>query len=255
VVVDRIEVFDDARTRRDLVLSSGVPAGATTWFVPSGRIGAPRTERLVVYNPNTDGTEVTIEVRPDNRPVVVEPFVRQIAGGRFTIVDLNAEQRLADAGVTGYSLVVRSSGPSIAVERLVAIAPGQPGAGASATTGAAFASPTVMVPVIAPEGAPGELIVFNPNASAIATVSMEVIANGQRVAAPNTASFELRPGERRVMPLAQFGVGSYAVVAKGTAPIIVEWESASNNVRLAGMGLPDRATTQVPKPITLELGE
>jgi hypothetical protein len=254
VVVDRIEAFDDSR-RRDLVLSSGVPAGATTWFLPSGRLGAPRVERLVVYNPGADRAEVTVEVRPDNRQIVIEPFVVQIAGGRFAVIDLSAEKRLSDAGLAGYSVVVRSSGPPIAVERLVTVAPGQPGAGASATTGAAFASPIVVVPVSAPEGTPGELIVFNPNASAIATVTMEVIANGQRLPAPAAASFELQPGERRSLPLASFGVGNFSVVARGSAPLVIEWENSVNNARVAGIGLPDRATTQVPKPITLELGE
>jgi hypothetical protein len=254
VVVDRIEVFD-APTRRDLVLTSGVPAAATTWFLPSGRLGAPRVERLVVHNPGAERAEVTVEVRPDDRQIVVEPFVVQIAGGRSAIVDLSAEKRLSDAGVAGYSIVVRSSGPPIAVERLVTVAPGQPGAGASATTGAALASPTIYAPVVAPEGATGELIVFNPNASAIATVTMEVITNGQRVPAPNTASFELQPGERRSLPLAQLAVGNVTVVASGSAPIVVEWESALSNGRFAGIGLPDRASAQIPKAITLELGE
>jgi hypothetical protein len=255
VIVDRIEVFDDARARRDLVLTAGVPAAAETWFLPSGRVGAPRAERLVVYNPGPDPTEVVIEVRPDDRSIVVEPFTLQIGAGRFSVVDVSAEKRLTDVGVAGYSVIVRATGPPVAVERLVTVAPGQPGAGVSSTTGSAFASPTIVVDGVATEAAPGELIVFNPNARAIATVTMEVIANGQRGAGPAGTEFELQPGERRSLPLLRVGTGSFTVVVSGSAPIVVEWESAANNTRTAGIGLPDRATALIPKAITLELGE
>ena len=256
VVVDRIEVFNDDSRRRDLVLSAGVPAGAATWFVPSGRLGAPRVERLVVHNPDDERAEVVVEIRPDDRSIVVEPFTLQVGPGRFAMVDLHAEKRLIDAGVTGYSVLVRSLGAPIAVERLVTIAPGQPGAGASATNGSAFASPTVVVDAVASEAAPGELIVFNPNARAIATVTMDVIANGQRRAGPAESEFELQPGERRSLPLARLGTGNFTVIASGSAPLVVEWESTVNNgARVAGIGVPQRATAQIPRAITLELGE
>jgi hypothetical protein len=255
IVVDRIEVFDDASARRDLVLTGGVPAAATAWFIPSGRFAPPRVERLVVQNPGSERAEVTVEVRPDNRDLVIEPFVLQIGGGRFAVVDLSAEKRLSEAGVAGYSVVVRSSGPPIAVERVVTVAPGQPGAGASSTTGAAFASPTVVVPVTTVENAPGELVVFNPNARAIATVSLEAIVNGQRQAPPGAPAFELQPGERRTMPLTQLGAGNFVVIANASAPIVIEWENTPGNTRVAGMGLPLRALATIPRPITLELGE
>ena len=256
VVVDRIEVFNDERTRKDLVLTSGVPATAQTWFVPSGRLGAPRVERLVVHNPNDERAEVVVEVRPDDRLLVVEPFTLQVGAGRYAVLDLSAEKRLIDMGVSGYSVIVRSLGPPVAVERLVTVAPGQPGAGASATTGAAFAAPTVIVDAVASEAAPGEMIVFNPNARSIAAVTMEVIGNGTRHAGPATSAFELQPGERRSLPLAQLGTGNFTVIVSGSAPLVVEWESTvNNNARVAGIGLPDRATAQIPTPITLELGE
>lgn len=255
VVVDRIEVFDDASARRDLVLTVGVPAAAPTWFFPSGRLGGARQERLVVYNPSEERAEVIVEVRPDNRQVIIEPFDLQIGAGRFATVDLHTEKRLTDAGVTGYSLIVRSLGAAVAVDRLVTIAPGQPGAGASSTTGSAFAAPTVVIDGGASEADPGELIVFNPNARAIATVTLEVIANGQRKAAAPGTEFELQPGQRKSMPFALLGTGHFVVIISASAPVVAERENAAGNVRVAEMGIPSRATAQVPKPITFELGE
>jgi hypothetical protein len=254
VVVDRIEVFDDARARRDLVLTAGVPAAAPTWFFPSGRLGAPRQERLVVYNPSEERAEVVVEVRPDNRQMLIEPFDLQVGAGRFVTVDLHTEKRLVDAGVTGYSLIVRSLGAAVAVDRLVTVAPGQPGTGASSTTGSAFAAPTVVIDGMASEVDPGELIVFNPNARAIATVTFEVIANGQRKAAPAGTEFELQPGERKSMPFASLGTGNFTVIISASAPVVAERENAASNWRAAAMGIPARATAQVPKPITFELG-
>jgi len=255
VVVDRIEAFDDARARRDLVLTAGVPAVAPTWFFPSGRLGAPRQERLVVYNPSEDRAEVVVEVRPDDRRLIIEPFDLQLGAGRFVMLDLHTEKRLSDAGVTGYSVIVRSLGAAVAVDRLVTVAPGQPGAGASSTTGSAFASPTVVIDGAASESDPGELIIFNPNARAIANVTLEVIANGQRKAAPAGTEFELQPGERKSMPFALLGAGNFVVIISASAPVVAERENAGNNSRSAAMGIPDRAAAQIPKPITLELGE
>ena len=256
IVVDRIESFDDAATRRDLVLTAGVPTAASTWFFPSGRLAPPRFERIVVFNPSEDQAEVVVEVRPDDRQLTIEPFDLQVGPGRFALLDLSNEKRLADAGVTGYSVIVRSLGPGVAVERLVTVAPGQPGAGASSTTGAAFAAPTVIIDGAAPPAAdPSDLVIFNPNARAIATVSLKVIANGQRKSVATVTDFELQPGERRSLPFAQLGAGTFTVVITASAPVVAERESVSNNARVAEMGIPDRATAQIPKPITLDLGE
>jgi hypothetical protein len=194
-------------------------------------------------------------VRPDNRLLIIESFDLQVGAGRFVIVDLSKEQRLVDAGVSGYSVIVRSFGPAIAVDRLVTVAPGQPGAGASSTTGSAFASPTVVVDGVVSEADPGELIVFNPNARAIAAVTLEVIAEGQRRPAPDGTEFELQPGERKSMAFAQLGAGSFTVIISASAPVVAERENAADNTRAAAMGIPDRATAQVPKSITLELGD
>ena len=256
VVVDRIEAFDDARTRRDLVLTAGVPSAQATWFFASGGLAPPRQERLVVYNPSDARTEVVVEVRPDDRQLVIEPFDLQIGAGRFAIVDLSAEKRLSDAGVVGYSLVVRSLGAAVAAERLVTVPPGQPGAGASSTTGAALASPTVVIDgAAASDSDPSSLVLFNPNARAIANVTFEVIANGQRRSAKAGTEFELQPGERKSLPFVTLGLGNFTVIITATAPVVAERESVSNNVRSAEMGIPDRATAQIPRPITQDLGE
>ncbi|MEO8693441.1 MAG: DUF5719 family protein [Acidimicrobiales bacterium] len=255
VVVDRIEAFDDKSARRDLVLTAGVPAAAPTWFFPSGRIGAPRQERLVVYNPSEERAEVVVEVRPDNRQLVIEPFDLQVGPGRFVTLDLHTEKRLSEAGVTGYSVIVRSLGPAVVVERLVTVAPGQPGAGASSTTGSAFAAPMVVIDGVVTEADPGELIVFNPNARAIAAVSFEVIINGERKPAPPGTEFELQPGERKSLPFAALGTGNFAVIITASAPVVAERENAAGNARAAAMGIPERATAQIPKAITFELGE
>jgi hypothetical protein len=148
--------------------------------------------------------------------------------------------------------VVRSLGPAVAVDRLVTVAPGQPGAGASSTTGSAFAAPTVVVDGTAD---PAELIVFNPNARAIATVTLEVIGNGERKAAPAGTEFELQPGERKSMPFTLLGEGAFTVIISSSAPVVAEREAAANNTRAAAMGIPARGSVQIPKPITLELGE
>ena len=96
---------------------------------------------------------------------------------------------------------------------------------------------------------------FNPNARAIATVTLEVIAKGQRKAAAPGTEFELQPGERKSMPFALLGTGNFVVIISASAPVVAERENAAGNARAASMGIPERATAQIPKAITLELGE
>ena len=96
---------------------------------------------------------------------------------------------------------------------------------------------------------------FRTNDALIASVSIEVIANGQRQPAKAGTDFELQPGERKSLPFAQLGAGNFTVIITATAPVVAERETASSNTRIAEMGIPDRATAQIPKAITLDLGE
>lgn len=256
VVVDRIELLDDPKIARDLVLTSGVPFASQSWVFPSGRVAPNRRERLVVLNPNGERTiDVEVEIRPDDTSIVVEPLAITVPPGRHAEVDLSTEPRLkAATGLAGYSLVVRSPDAPIVAERYVTVIGGQPGAGASSTTGATHGARLVYVDGGAGNPTdPAELAVFNPNRRAIARVSFELIADGKRTPVPLT--FELQPGERRSLPFAALGVGTYVVAISATAPVIAEREAANSNVRSAAIGSPDRRSAVVVDVIGLNLGE
>jgi hypothetical protein len=253
VVVDRIESFDEARVRRDLVITPAVPAAAAAWFFPSGRLQAGRSERLVVYNPSDERVEVAVDVRPDDPAVVVEPFAITIPARRHALLDLAAEERMKVAAPAGYSVVVRAVNGAVVAERLVVVAPGQPGAGAGSTTGSAFASSRVMVDGTAAGRADGSvLVVFNPNAQAIARVRLQVVTPEGRPEAQ--AEFELAPGTRRVVPFAQLGAGPMVVVVDATAPVVAERELVGEGGRSSAMGVPVADRAVVPNPVTLALG-
>ena len=79
-------------------------------------------------------------------------------------------------------------------------------------------------------------------------------------AAPPAAPAEGAPeGEGEAPAAVPAPAGEAAAPAPAAAappaPVVAERESATNNTRVAEMGIPDRATAQVPKPITLDLGE
>lgn len=256
VVVDRVELLDDPKLARDLVLSAGVPFASDAWVFPSGRLAANRRERLVVFNPSADRpVDVDVEIRPDDPALVIEPLTVAVLPGRQAEIDLSAEPRLATApGLAGYSVVVRSPDGPIVAERYVTVVGGQPGAGASSTTGATHGARTVYLDGGAGNpNDPAELAVFNPNRRAIARVTFELIADGKRT--PAAVAFELQPGERRSLPFAALAVGAYVVAVNATAPVMVEREAANNNVRSAAIGSPERRSAVVVDVIRLNLGE
>lgn len=255
VAVDRIEIFDDPRARRDLVLTPGVAAAARTWVYPSGRLGPNRSERLVLYNTSADHVTATIEVRPDDRALAVEPFEIAVAPRRHAVLDLSAEARLTDAKVTGYALIVRAPSDVLVTERLITVTPGQPGAGVASSTGSAIAARVFYVDggAAAPTDA-SEFVVFNPNRRSIAQVSIDVIADGKRQPGGAAAKFDLQPGERRAVPFAALGGGQFVVAIASSAPVMVERETVGANVRSAAMGVPGRRDVEAVDVIQLELG-
>lgn len=93
----------------------GVPAPREQWYFAEGERASGRTERYVIYNPNTESTTVDVvvlgvETKPTNDPI-------EVAAGRVEVVSLDE----VDIPQGRYATVLASSRPDvpIVVERVV----------------------------------------------------------------------------------------------------------------------------------------
>lgn len=243
VVVDRLQVFDEA-AKRGLALTSGVAAAAPAWVFPVGRLAAGRQERVVVYNPNEGAAEVDVEVRPQDPTVAVEPFQLTVRPGQHSQIDLHNEPRLAAlvAAGTDYTLVVRSAdGTSgIAAERLVTVTPG-PGGGVASSTGRAVGATRAYADIVEVDAAASRLVVVNPNPASIAKLRLLVMTPAGIVVAAKYASIEVQPGDRLAIPIADLGTGTFTVIVEASAPVVVERDLVRGADRSIAPGVPDSA--------------
>jgi hypothetical protein len=260
VVVDRIQIYqpDPEQPRLGVALSSGVAEPAEAWAFPAGGLSAVRHEQLVVYNAGDAVADVDVEVRPAG-PVEAasEPFELTVQPHRHVLLDLSGEERmqtlLTDA--TPYSLVVRSAdGTRISAERLIWVAPGQPGAGVATSTGSALAGLRLVADMAGAQ--PGSsLVLMNPSTETIARVRLSII---ESVTDPTTSAVtsrlrdpvgpetvDLEPGQSRSIAIEDLGTGEITVLVDSNVPIIGERDVVIAGERFTAVAVPDASSASL----------
>lgn len=226
LVIDRIQTFDGTDGRQGITLGLGVPRPAETWMFPVGETGPGLREQVVVFNPSDDVAEVEVEVRLDDPDVNVppEPFELTVAPRRYSIVDLDQEERVP-AGV-GHALVVRSlNGVAVAAERINTAVDPAARRGVAATSGAPIAAPTWYLPGGGPVAAERDeyITVLNADATNPVTVGITGFRGGQVIALEGLQGLSIAPGARLVVRLGDHVDNpNVPVVVSGDGPIVVE---------------------------------
>lgn len=248
VVVDRIQLFaDPGASRAGVALSSGAPAAAPAWVFPVGTVSASRREVLVVANSGELPAEIDVEVRPASAEVGPEPFALTVQPNRHVVLDLAAEERLAELVEQGvpYTLVVRTAdGTDVTVERAVWATPGTPGGGVSATVGTAVAGLRLAADMIAAE-AGSALVVFNPSTETVARVELSIIGGGQERQPIGPSSFDIGPGASRSIPIEQLGTGDVVAVLTSNVPIVAERDLVEGAERSLALAVPDATSVSM----------
>ena len=258
LVVDRIQTFDGTDGRRGLTLGLGVPAPAEAWIFPSGETGEGLFEQVVVFNPSDDVAEVEVEVRLDDPGEAgpPEPFELTVAPGRYSTIDVHAEDRVV-AGV-GHSIIVRSlNGVPITAERVNAASPPAANQGIASTTGSPFIAPTWYFPSGGPsteEGRDQVLVLFNPSLEDEVTFDVTGFSGGQTIAVQDLQDRPIAPGARVVIRLGDhIDRAELPLVVRASGPIVAE----RGLYRIGGLGLsqsigiPAAEGILVPLPIDL----
>jgi hypothetical protein len=108
VIVDRIQSFDGSTGAEGLTVTLGAAEPALSWAWADGLVGGGVSERYSVYNPTDDRAEVSLEIRPDDEAIVIEPFELTIPPRSFGIVDSDQLRgRLGESAVP-HGAVLRS---------------------------------------------------------------------------------------------------------------------------------------------------
>ena len=225
VVVDRIQTFDGTDGRDGITLGLGAPAAATTWMFPDGLTGEGLTEQIVVFNPGTGVAEAEIEVRLDHPDVNgnPEPFELTVAPGRYSIVDLDKEDRIpADIG---HSTIARSlNGVPIIAERVVSARSDAKRHGVGATLGSPVGARTWYFPGGGTSAERDEFItLFNTSSTKVVTYRVTGLAGGQPLAIEGLQDLQLAPGDRKLIRLGdQVQREDLAVVITADGAIVAE---------------------------------
>jgi hypothetical protein len=254
LVIDRIQTFDGTDGREGITLALGVPTPALTWIYPAGDKTAGVTEQVVVYNPTEDVAEVEVEVRLDdpdtNTPP--EPFELTVSPGRFSIIDVHAEDRVPLD--VGHALFVRSlNGVPVAAERVIAAADPSPKSGVGVTAGSPVGAPIWYFPGGGPTDERDEYLVLLNLADAPVTYNVTGFSAGQTLAIQDLQQQTIPAGGRTVIRLGDhIARGDLALVVTADGPIVAErglYRVGGGGISMA-IGIPLARDIVVPDPLT-----
>lgn len=255
LVVDRIQTFDGTDPREGITLALGVPTGALEWIYPVGETGPGLAEQVVVFNPSSEVAEVEVEVRLDetttNTPP--EPFELTVPPGRYSILQVDAEDRVP-AGV-GHALIVRSLNKvPITAERVNTARAPSPRRGVSVVSGSPLGAPTWYFPGGGPTPERDEfLVLFNMSNDEAVTFSVTGLAGGQTIAVQGLQDQSIAAGGRIVIRLGDHITREVLpVVVAASGPIVAE----RGLYRIGGggisqsMGIPLAERIAIPDPLS-----
>lgn len=261
LVIDRIQTFDGTDGREGITVGLGVPTPALEWIYPVGETGPGLTQQVVVFNPGDAIAEVEVEVRLDpveaddpSADAPPEPFELTVQPGRFSIVDMHADDRVP-AGV-GHALIVRSlNGAPITAERVNTASDPASRRGVAATTGSPVGARTWYFPGGGPiqDQRDEWIVVFNLDQDDPVTVNVTGFSKGQTIAVQGLQGLEIAAGSRRVIRL-----GNH--IDREDLPIVVVADGAvvaeRGLYRIGGggmaqsMGIPLAQHVVVPDPVS-----
>jgi hypothetical protein len=254
LVIDRIQTFDGTDSREGITLGLGVPTPAEVWMFPTGETGPGLTEQVVVFNPSEQVAEVEVEARLDDPGTngTPEPFQLTVAPGRYSIIDIHAEDRVPPG--VGHALIVRSlNGVPVTAERVNAGADPAPRRGITATTGSPFGAPIWYIVGGGPTESRDEyLVLLNPSIEAPVTFSVTGFSSGQTIAVQDLQGKTIEPGGRVVIRLGdKIEREDLPVVISADGPIVAErglYRIGGGGISQA-IGIPLAEDLLVPDPV------
>ncbi len=201
VVVDRLQSFDgtgagDADTGPEgLTGGLGAPRAAAVWYIARGKKVEGNTESIVISNPTEREASVELELVVEEGDEAVEPFEVSVRPGRFTVVDLTAEERVPDD--LAFATVVRSlNGVPVVAERIDVRGDPSSRDGVAITLGSPLVAAEWVVPAGEASADVDEWLTFLNVSDEPVTVSVVALDEGERVPLPEVDDITVAPRRR-----------------------------------------------------------
>ena len=234
-VLGRHQTFT-TKPRRSLVAGLASPAAATRWWFAAGEQSTSASTSVVVFNPGTELTTVTVAAYPAVPNGSVGPSADATgaaatgsgADGGFAPLEVSVGAgqavvvALADVvkDASGrYSLLVTSSDPTVVERRLALVADPR------RTTPLQFGIPLLATrwwfPAGAPAGGTATLTVVNPGATDV-VLSVRSLGPAGLTPVPGADQVTLRGAASMQIDLTAAKVGTFPIVVDATGPIAAE---------------------------------
>ncbi len=240
VVAELVQATDGTTATRGVRIQTGVSEPAMRWVFPDSEGVAGVGERLVLYNPSAEPITALVAVRPDgaDTETMPDPFVLDVPGRRYVMLDLAAETRLPPTGMRTIT-VETDAETGLVAQRLLSVSGGDGwplSSGAANSTGLRIEATRWIVPRIDRADAGRSILrIVNPSADSIAVVSITAIGNGEEVAPEGIGRVEVPPGATATVDVGAAAAPDVPTLLRleSELPVVVERRAfASTNTDL-----------------------
>lgn len=241
VVMGRLSQFGDESGRSGTAVSTATPRASTAWYFAHGAFDEGRAQRVALYNPNDVEADVLVGVPMDDD--VVDPFEAKVPAHGYELVQFSGQDRVR-AGQE-HSIVVESvNGVGVVAERWI---DGTAGAALGVALGFGVSAPAKqwIVPGVERGGASTTVWVANFG-TASATLTLDVLHDGQIERPPSVQAIQVEPGHRVPLPIPADGAEGFAAIAvNADQPVVVQADRVAAGGKGIGTtaGVPIRSLT------------
>ncbi len=211
LVAARQQAFDGSAGRKGMAVTLGAAAPSERWYFPEGRVSEGVIEQYHLFNPAN--TEANVEVAFTLDQGSAEPMLLTVPPQSQVTVKANDEPRIPKDVAHAAAIRSLNSVPVVAERTIDSRRPGA--TGVAMTVGARTAAPRWAVAAGQADAAVEESLIFQNPGGEPATVSVALLADGQRQPIEGLQNVEVTPGGRR-------GVRVNATLDRNATPMVIE---------------------------------
>ncbi len=236
VVAELAQATDGTSTApRGLRIQTGIPRAAERWVFPDSEGVEGVAEQLIVHNPAPDPITVQVAVRPDGADPAAypDPFVLDVPGRRYAILDLSSETRLPPVGARTITIDTDAA-TGVVAQRVVSVrgSGGWPlSSGTANSSGITVEATRWWIPRV-DQAAPGRSILrlVNTSEDSIAVVEIAASAGGSVTPAEDVTRVEVPAGRAVTVDAGAFAAPDVPATLTLTAsrPVVVERRAFSS---------------------------
>jgi hypothetical protein len=243
VVAARLQIADGSGPdgSSGLALTPGAPEVSPRLFLPGVPGAAGLGSSVVVLNPGDETTELEVLLRPAATEVFVEPYRITLRGRQREVVDLGPDRL---DGIGPYSVEVRSlDGVPLAASLVTRqVADGQEDGPVGLSVLPAVGVGATGWRIRLQGRADATLVIANPGATTIATVSLSTTGAEWPAGVPDR--FEIDPAGQIQVPVGADGL----VLVSASVPVVVVVRRSGPDGRTTALGVAVAGSQARPAP-------